>query len=545
MAKTVTKPKPTTTAELPSLKKGDTFVNQDGSTGKVAFDYKTGKPLGEVAGASTEAETPAPTAPKISRTIYEDEPAIIKEQSVDAIQKSKLSEAQGEINNLNTYYESLKQEARVVGEGNLRSTDAISTLTGLAGSTEAGIQAKKTTDATKAELGKIDAEKQAATAAVLRQIRTSAVEEARNSRLEARQSEQDRIAFREKAQANAVEQLTLLSKGESGATLEGLRDTLSPKEYDYIIKNVGGEGMAKAILFESRPKNSIIGKVEFIGGQAVQQVARPDGSYAFEKIELPEGVLPNALVEKTDNGLLYSNDGGNTWKKVFGPGEGSTGGGGNSGIVGPDGKTLTYDDPTYTLTVIRNSKGGKALTGEQSKPITKAMQAISQVDDLARSLVGQQTGPIMGTIRSSNPWDVKAQVIKGQLQALIPNLARGVYGEVGVLTDQDIENYSKTLGNLRSVEEVNQALIAMTQKAAFNSIKINLESMAASGRNVSGFEPIFVSVQNNIESKIPKLATSAGSGSGMITIYSVATGKPASVPSDKVDAAIKSGLFRQ
>lgn len=40
-----TKLKPTTEADLPNLKYGDTFVNQDGTTGIVKFDYKTGKAL--------------------------------------------------------------------------------------------------------------------------------------------------------------------------------------------------------------------------------------------------------------------------------------------------------------------------------------------------------------------------------------------------------------------------------------------------------------------------------------------------------------------
>lgn len=170
-----------------------------------------------------------------------------------------------------------------------------------------------------------------------------------------------------------------------------------------------------------------------------------------------------------------------------------------------------YDDPAYTVTVIRNSKGKKEMTGEQSKTITKALQAISQVDDLQKALIGQQTGPIWGTIRDKNPYDVKAQIIKGQLTALIPNLARGVYGEVGVLTDADIDNYSKTLGNLKSEKEVNDALIAITQKAAFNSIKTNLEAMAASNRDVSGFEPIYKNVQKNIEAKLPKVSPVGGS----------------------------------
>lgn len=61
-----------------------------------------------------------------------------------------------------------------------------------------------------------------------------------------------------------------------------------------------------------------------------------------------------------------------------------------------------------------------------------------------------------------NPYNTDAQVLKAQLSSLIPNLARGVYGEVGVLTDQDIQNYAKTIPNLTSTEDVNKAVLAMT-----------------------------------------------------------------------------------
>jgi hypothetical protein len=61
-----------------------------------------------------------------------------------------------------------------------------------------------------------------------------------------------------------------------------------------------------------------------------------------------------------------------------------------------------------------------------------------------------------------NPYDTDAQTLKAQLQSLIPNLARGVYGEVGVLTDNDIKNYAQTIPNLTQTEDVQKAILAMT-----------------------------------------------------------------------------------
>lgn len=152
--------------------------------------------------------------------------------------------------------------------------------------------------------------------------------------------------------------------------------------------------------------------------------------------------------------------------------------------------------------MLASTKGGKTLTGEQTTPISRALQAMAQVTEVGKTLVSESTGPIWGTVRSANPYDVKAQTVAAQLQALIPNLARGVYGEVGVLTDQDIANYSRTIPNLRSVEEVNRAILGLTQKAILNSVQSNLEVMAASGRDVSGFAPIYERTRATVESNL-------------------------------------------
>lgn len=146
------------------------------------------------------------------------------------------------------------------------------------------------------------------------------------------------------------------------------------------------------------------------------------------------------------------------------------------------------NSPTYISDLLTASSGGATLTGEQTKPISKALTVIGQIDSLATNLQGQSTGPIVGILRSANPYDVQAIQIKAQLQSIIPNLARGVYGEVGVLTDNDIANYRKTLGNLRTPQQANDLLLSMTLKTIQNGIDDQLEIMASAGRDVSGFK---------------------------------------------------------
>lgn len=158
------------------------------------------------------------------------------------------------------------------------------------------------------------------------------------------------------------------------------------------------------------------------------------------------------------------------------------------------------NSPTYIQDLLKASSGGAKLTGDQTRPISKALTVVNQIDSLSATLKGQETGPIVGILRSNNPYDIQATLIKAQLQSLIPNLARGVYGEVGVLTDNDIANYRKTIGNLKTPQQANDLLLSMTLKTVSNGIDDQLEVAASAGRDVSGFQNTRARLQERIDS---------------------------------------------
>lgn len=60
-----------------------------------------------------------------------------------------------------------------------------------------------------------------------------------------------------------------------------------------------------------------------------------------------------------------------------------------------------------------------------------------------------------------------------------------------MLTDQDIENYAKTIPNLTSTDAVNDAVLAMTLDTVAEGYKQQLRTLAASGRDVSGFVSLY------------------------------------------------------
>lgn len=158
--------------------------------------------------------------------------------------------------------------------------------------------------------------------------------------------------------------------------------------------------------------------------------------------------------------------------------------------------------------VIRASAGGKDVDATTATSFEKAVSVLNQIEDLKKTIEKEATGPIQGIIRSNNPYDTKAQLIKAQLSSIVPGLARGVYGEVGVLTDADIENYAKTLPNLRNTEDVTSAVLAMTVKSIQNSLETKIKVQAGLGRDVSGIGNVYADVKAKAD------ALSAQSGSG-------------------------------
>jgi hypothetical protein len=77
-------------------------------------------------------------------------------------------------------------------------------------------------------------------------------------------------------------------------------------------------------------------------------------------------------------------------------------------------------------------------------------RAQATLSDLAKQLekVQSKMGPISGNLLKRNPYDEDVQLLQNYMTALIPTIARGVYGEVGVLTQADIDNYSKLIPNI-------------------------------------------------------------------------------------------------
>lgn len=217
----------------------------------------------------------------ITDTSREDAP--VKTQSAEEVQEEMLRGAQGEIDAINLYAKDLLADQHIINEKNDRSTSSISTLTGLAGSTEANVAQQATTAVGQKANQKIQNEAAMKIQGIMGAVRQSAYAEARAQRQDARLDEETRIKNRAARQEEAVTQLTNLSAG--GVTFEGLKNG-DPESFAYLTKQFGGEEALRGAFVLNTPVDQILDKrVE--GGKYVIAKQNPlTGKISIETVDL-------------------------------------------------------------------------------------------------------------------------------------------------------------------------------------------------------------------------------------------------------------------
>lgn len=164
-------------------------------------------------------------------------------------------------------------------------------------------------------------------------------------------------------------------------------------------------------------------------------------------------------------------------------------------------KNQVMSDPNADIEkILSYSQGGDKLTDTPTQSLVKYGQVLNQIGVLQGLLKWQNSGPILGILRSNNPYDQKARQIQVAINAMIPTLARWVYGEVGVLTDNDIAHYTKTVPNLKTPESTNTAILAMTLNMLAQGYKNQLRTLAAAGKDVSGFWGLYKNIMDEVQS---------------------------------------------
>lgn len=174
----------------------------------------------------------------------------------------------------------------------------------------------------------------------------------------------------------------------------------------------------------------------------------------------------------------------------------------------------TTGDPITDIIAGSSRYGDKRLTDSQLEKIQKSMSALGSMETL-QGLLSQGkdginvSGPLTGRLRtlvSQLGGDANASAINATIQGLIPTVARGIFGEVGVLTDADIANYRKTVPNLNATGQQNKLISLVMYDVLSRSLENTLVSNARNQTNVSGF----VSDYQNVKSRISTLKSNLG-----------------------------------
>ena len=168
-------------------------------------------------------------------------------------------------------------------------------------------------------------------------------------------------------------------------------------------------------------------------------------------------------------------------------------------ITLPGGATIVRDNATGQpvagadiLKPADKKSDEKALTATEIQKLTALQQAASDIETIDQRFASYEDpnygGPIAGRLKSmlslgTNP---RTSEIENLITAATPNLARGVFGEVGVLTDEDVKRYARLLPNVNDTAEQRGNKLRDLRARLKSSMDETIGTLSAAGRDVNG-----------------------------------------------------------
>lgn len=160
--------------------------------------------------------------------------------------------------------------------------------------------------------------------------------------------------------------------------------------------------------------------------------------------------------------------------------------------------TLT---PTEKSKVLKELASAEIDTAQIQEGKRRPLSA-TQADDLVQAQIARagivnlksmldkldETGPVIGALRQANPYDPQVVAIMAEISRIVPGLARGVFKEVGVLTDTDIDRYTRTLANPSATREQIEQLHEDTMRKIDQSLSLIGDTYDALGYDLGTFD---------------------------------------------------------
>lgn len=199
------------------------------------------------------------------------------------------------------------------------------------------------------------------------------------------------------------------------------------------------------------------------------------------------------------------------------------------------GTTYWVQDPTDNQwkQIQRPKDDNKDLQTSEIKRLESIDQAARDLANIEKEFANfKHTGPVSGFAQNYlMPWGQDRPVLEQQIHAAVPNLARGVFGEVGVLTDADMKRYSSQFPTLYDTPEVRARKFESLRSRLAEAKVASMDTLGKAGRDIHGFAPQTLNAQVTAPGQTPtfdsiEAANAANIPAGTrILIKNPATGK--------------------
>lgn len=353
----------------------------------------------------------------------------------EEIYQEETRRAQGRIDSLNRYYESLLLDQSRENEARSAEQNALSVMSGLAGSTEASTARMRTEGINTQANAKLQAAKNVELQNIYKEIQTEAYKRFQDERTNARQSAVDAVAMQGQREEKASKYIQTLS--QAGFDLDKIK-TADPRTYQGLAEAVGGEQMLKALYVLNKPKATIVDK-KLENGRYIVVSQNPDGTFKTDVLDLG---LPPEYDQSADlGGQMMFFPAGQPEKAIFV----------NKTMSDKDRETLDqgwYNAATARMKAESDIAGSAGVSSYASDSMTRVKEAVA---DLKGRVSGWTTG-----------WGGKLSWVPESEAANFDADLATLKGNIAFSALQAMREASKTGGALGQVSNIELGLLEST-----------------------------------------------------------------------------------
>jgi hypothetical protein len=157
-----------------------------------------------------------------------------------------------------------------------------------------------------------------------------------------------------------------------------------------------------------------------------------------------------------------------------------------------------WNDQTQSFEVAKGDEG-TPLDTRTLKPLEQSEVAditniestaatMRKIEEAFGKMSGNKQGPIVGLLTGKNPYDEQIRELEKLIDMVTPSLARGVFREVGVLTDADIQRYRSMLPQAKTDPAIAKNILNQLKDKIQTTYTTALTNYGNAGRDVSNFD---------------------------------------------------------